>query len=117
MPSSSWGRSRASAAAAEEAMRLELDVKLKARELQLLSDIVAGARGLTPLITELGVLSKLVLAGAGGLVFIWGLSKFCATVVLPFLPSPAASSSSSSSSSSSPRRRRLKGGSSPPASP
>lgn len=82
---SSWrggGRSNA----AEEAMRLELDVKLKTRELQLLEEVVAGARGLTPLITELGVLTKLVLAGAGGLIFVWGLSKFCGAVVLPFLP-------------------------------
>lgn len=87
-------------------MRLELDVKLKKRELQLLEEVVAGARGLTPLVQELGVLAKLVLAGAGGLVFVWGLSKFCSAVVLPFLPP--------SSSSSSPSRRERKGA---PASP
>lgn len=89
----------------EEAMRLELDVKLKARELQLLEEVVAGARGLTPLITELGVLTKLVLAGAGGLVFVWGLSKFCGAVVLPFLPAGKQ------------QPRRPKGPSSTPASP
>lgn len=67
-------------------MRLELEVKLKGRELQLLEEVVAGARGLTPLLTELGVLTKLVLAGAGGLVFVWGLSKFVGAVVDPWRP-------------------------------
>lgn len=74
-------------------MRLELDVKLKARELQLLEEVVAGARGLTPLLTELGVLTKLVLAGAGGLVFVWGLSKFVGAVVDPWRPQQRRSSS------------------------
>lgn len=71
---------------AEEAMRMELDMKLKARELALLEEVVAGCRGMSSLIRELGVLSRLVLAGAGGLIFVWGLSKFCSAVVLPYLP-------------------------------
>jgi hypothetical protein len=107
--SSSWRGGRGSAAvaaAADDAMRLELDVQLKARELQVLEEVVAGARGLGPLVTELGVLSKLVLAGAGGLVFVWGLSKFCAAVALPFLPPSKRL-----------QERRVKGASTPPASP
>lgn len=80
----SWGRGRGGAAAAEEAMRVEVDVSLKRRELELLKEAVEGARGLAPVITSMGVMSKIVLAGAGGLVFLWGLSKFCSAVVQPY---------------------------------
>ncbi len=109
---SSWrsGRGSAAVAAADDAMRLELDVQLKARELEVLEEVVAGARGLGPLLTELGVLTKLVLAGAGGLVFVWGLSKFCAAVALPFLPP-------SSRKGKQQQRRRAEGTPTPPASP
>ncbi len=65
-------------------MRVEVDVKLRDKELGLLQDMVKAARGLAPIVTDLGVLSKLVLAGAGGLVCLWGLSAFVHAVILPF---------------------------------
>lgn len=79
---SRWSSS--SSKAMDESMRVEVDVKLREKELSLLQDLVEGARSLTPIVTDLGVLSKLVLAGAGGLVCLWGLSAFVHAVVLPF---------------------------------
>lgn len=43
-----------------------------------------GAQAFAPVITELGILTKLVLVGAGGLVCVWGGSAFCKAVVAPF---------------------------------
>lgn len=73
-----------SSKAMDETKRVEVDVKLRDRELSLLQDLVEGARGLAPIVTDLGVLGKLVLVGAGGLVCLWGLSAFVHAVILPF---------------------------------
>ena len=69
---SRWSSS--SSALLDESMRVEVDLKLREKELSLLQDLVKGAQALAPVITELGILTKLVLVGAGGLV--WGRLQF-----------------------------------------
>jgi hypothetical protein len=79
---SRWSSS--SSALLDESMRVEVDLKLRENELSLLQDIVREAQALAPVITEMGILTKLVLVGAGGLVCVWGGSAFCKAVVAPF---------------------------------
>ena len=63
---------------------MEVDLKLREKELSLLRDLVKGAQALAPVVTEMGILTKVVLVGAGGLVCVWGGSAFCKAVVAPF---------------------------------
>eukprot|EP00624_Nannochloropsis_granulata_P006011 evm.model.NODE_43347_length_20623_cov_19.124037.1 len=65
-------------------MRVEVDLKLREKEFSLLRDLVDGAQAIAPVITEMGVLTKLVLVGAGALVCVGGGSAFCKAVVTPF---------------------------------
>jgi len=79
---SRWSSS--SSALLDESIRVEVDLKLREKELSLLRDLVKGAQALAPVVTEMGILTKVVLVGAGGLVCVWGGSAFCKAVVAPF---------------------------------
>lgn len=82
--SSSSSSPSAAAALIDESMRVEVDLKLRDKEFSLLRDLVDGAHAFAPIMTEMGILAKLALVGAGGLVCVWGGSAFCKAVVTPF---------------------------------
>lgn len=68
----------------EESLRVDLALKFREKEMSLLQSLVGGLRTWTAALSEMGVVLKLVLAGAGGLVFLWGGSSFVWAVVRPF---------------------------------